>query len=60
MNVNRDLGGIKAQIVVADQIIQHAIWFREIDLKAEQKRFERELMINRDIKLSKWKNNLKF
>jgi chromosome segregation protein len=47
VNVNRDLGEIKTQIGVADQIIQHAIG-REIELKAEQKGFERELMTNRD------------
>jgi chromosome segregation protein len=47
VNVNRDLSEIKAQIGVADQIIQNAMG-REIELKAEQERLERELMTNRD------------
>jgi chromosome segregation protein len=47
VNANRDLSEIKTQIGVADQIIQHAMG-REIELKAEHERLERELMINRD------------
>lgn len=47
VNINRELSEIKTQIGISDQIIQHASQ-RETEIREEQERLSRELIINRD------------
>ncbi|MDR2192127.1 MAG: chromosome segregation protein SMC [Endomicrobium sp.] len=47
VNVNKDLGEIKAQIGVCDQIIRHSSQ-RETEIRTEQENLQAELTINRE------------
>ncbi|AKL97693.1 chromosome segregation protein SMC [Endomicrobium proavitum] len=57
VRVNQELGEIKAQIGVCDQIIQHS-QSRETEIRAEQERLLSELEINRE-KVAQYEQQLK-